>query len=98
MIDLGCGNGVIGLTILAKQPTAQIQFFDESHMAITSTETNIKTNLPDLLPQCQFHLNDCLTGVESNSVDLILCNPLFISKQQQPIILLGKCLKTAIEY
>lgn len=98
VIDLGCGNGVIGLTILAKQPTAQIQFFDESHMAITSTETNIKTNLPDLLPQCQFHLNDCLTGVESNSVDLILCNPLFISKQQQPIILLGKCLKTAIEY
>ncbi len=77
VIDLGCGNGVIGLTILAKQPTAQIQFFDESHMAITSAEMNIKNNLPDLVKQCQFHLNDCLTHVESNSVDLILCNPPF---------------------
>jgi len=77
VIDLGCGNGVIGLTVLAKQPSAQIQFFDESHMAITSAEMNIKTNFPDLAAQCQFHLNDCLTNVESNSVDLILCNPPF---------------------
>ena len=77
VIDLGCGNGVIGLTILAKQPSVQIQFFDESHMAITSAEMNVKTNLPDLASQCQFHLNDCLTNVESNSVDLILCNPPF---------------------
>jgi len=77
VIDLGCGNGVIGLTVLAKQPSAQIQFFDESHMAITSAEMNVKTNLPDLACQCQFHLNDCLTNVESNSVDLILCNPPF---------------------
>jgi 16S rRNA G1207 methylase RsmC len=77
VIDLGCGNGVIGLTILAHQPSATIQFFDESHMAITSAEININNNLPDLADQCQFHLNDCLTNVESNSVDLILCNPPF---------------------
>lgn len=77
VIDLGCGNGVIGLSILAKQPTAQIQFFDESHMAITSAQINIANNFPDLAAQCQFHLNDCLTDVESNSVDLVLCNPPF---------------------
>jgi len=77
VIDLGCGNGVIGLTVLAKQPTAQIQFFDESHMAISSAKVNITNNLPNLASQCQFHLNDCLTNVESNSVDLILCNPPF---------------------
>ena len=77
VIDLGCGNGVIGLTVLAQQPSAQLQFFDESHMAITSAELNINHNLPDLAAQCQFHLNDCLTEVDSNSVDLILCNPPF---------------------
>ena len=77
VIDLGCGNGVVGLSILAKQPTAHVQFFDESHMAITSAQMNISANLPDLIAQCQFHLNDCLTGVGSNSVDLILCNPPF---------------------
>lgn len=77
VIDLGCGNGVIGLSVLASEPSAQVQFFDESHMAITSAEENIKNNLPDLISQCQFYLNDCLTDVESNSVDLILCNPPF---------------------
>jgi len=77
VVDLGCGNGVIGLTILAKQPSAQIQFIDESHMAITSAKMNISNNLPDLTTQCQFHLNDCLTNFDSNSVDLILCNPPF---------------------
>lgn len=77
VIDLGCGNGVIGLTILANQPTACIQFVDESHMAIKSAQMNIESNLPELATQCQFHLNDCLTNIESNSVDLILCNPPF---------------------
>jgi 23S rRNA (guanine1835-N2)-methyltransferase len=77
VIDLGCGNGVIGLSVLASEPSAQVQFFDESHMAITSAKENINTNLPELVNQCQFHLNDCLTGVDSNSVDLILCNPPF---------------------
>ncbi len=77
VIDLGCGNGVIGLSVLASEPSAQVQFFDESHMAITSAEQNIKNNLPELLSQCLFYLNDCLSDVESNSVDLILCNPPF---------------------
>ena len=77
VIDLGCGNGVIGLTLLANQPTACIQFVDESHMAISSAQINIETNLPALVAQCQFHLNDCLTNIASNSVDLILCNPPF---------------------
>lgn len=77
VIDLGCGNGVIGLTILASQPEANIQFVDESYMAITSAQMNIEKNLPNLAKQCKFHLNDCLTDMASNSVDLILCNPPF---------------------
>ncbi len=77
VIDLGCGNGVIGLTVLAEQPNVNIQFIDESAMAIASAEQNIKQNFPQLLGQCQFTLNDCLTDIASNSVDLILCNPPF---------------------
>lgn len=77
VIDLGCGNGVIGLTILKEQSEAQVQFFDESYMAVESAKENIKQNLPSLMSQCSFHLNDCLADVPSNSVDLILCNPPF---------------------
>jgi len=77
VIDLGCGNGVIGLSVLANEPSAQVTFIDESQMAITSAKQNISTNLPDLIAQCQFYLDDCLTNIDSNSVDLILCNPPF---------------------
>ena len=77
VIDLGCGNGVVGLSVLAQQPKALVQFFDESVMALDSAKSNIVENLPEQIEQCQFHLCDCLTDVESNSVDLILCNPPF---------------------
>lgn len=77
VIDLGCGNGVIGLTVLSQQPQAEVLFIDESYMAIASAEESIKHNLPEQLSQCRFQLNDCLTDVLDNSVDLILCNPPF---------------------
>jgi 16S rRNA G1207 methylase RsmC len=77
VIDLGCGNGVIGLSILDQQPDINIHFYDESFMAIKSAEDNINVNFPHLSEKCSFNVNDCLSNVESNSADLILCNPPF---------------------
>lgn len=77
IIDLGCGNGVIGLSILDQQPDISIHFYDESFMAIKSAEDNINVNFPHLSKKCTFNVNDCLSNVESNSADLILCNPPF---------------------
>jgi 23S rRNA (guanine1835-N2)-methyltransferase len=77
VIDLGCGNGVIGLTALAQQPEALVTFIDESYMAVDSAKVNISKNLPDQFEQCEFTINDCLADVEPNSVDLVLCNPPF---------------------
>jgi 23S rRNA (guanine1835-N2)-methyltransferase len=77
VIDLGCGNGVIGLTVLANQPEAHVLFIDESTMAMASTKHNIIANMPEVIDQCEFTLNDSLTDIEGGSVDLILCNPPF---------------------
>jgi len=77
VIDLGCGNGVVGVTVLANQTNAHVHFIDESRMALASAKQNVMTNLPDLIEQCEFTLNDCLTNIEGGSVDLILCNPPF---------------------
>ncbi|WP_371378299.1 methyltransferase [Thalassotalea aquiviva] len=81
VVDLGCGNGVIGLTLLAQNPSVHVDFIDESYMAISSAKANVSKNLPEQLDQCQFKVNDCLTNVVENSLDLVLCNPPFHQQQ-----------------
>jgi 16S rRNA (guanine1207-N2)-methyltransferase/23S rRNA (guanine1835-N2)-methyltransferase len=81
IIDLGCGNGVIGLSTLSRCPNAQLTFIDESFMAVESARANITHNLPQQIEQCTFLQSDCLSGVDSNSADLILCNPPFHQQQ-----------------
>ena len=77
IVDLGCGNGVIGLTALAQNPQAQVTFVDESYMAVASSELNVEHNLPQDLDRCQFEVNNSLAGIERESVQAVLCNPPF---------------------
>ncbi|BEN12966.1 ribosomal RNA large subunit methyltransferase G [Serratia marcescens] len=77
IVDLGCGNGVIGLTALAQNPEAQVTFLDESYMAVASSELNVEHNLPQELDRCQFEVNNALAGIERESVQAVLCNPPF---------------------
>ncbi|MDO6428638.1 methyltransferase [Thalassotalea sp. 1_MG-2023] len=77
VIDLGCGNGVLGLHLLAQQSQAKITFSDESYMAVASAHDTVKHNYPQLLNQCRFMVNDCLTDESAASADSIVCNPPF---------------------
>lgn len=77
MVDLGCGNGVIGLTLLAQNPQAKVRFVDESYMAVASSRLNVETNLPEAMERCEFQVNNALTGVEPESFHAVLCNPPF---------------------
>ncbi|WP_199610960.1 methyltransferase [Flocculibacter collagenilyticus] len=77
VVDLGCGNGVIGLNALLKNPYASVTFVDESYMAVQSAKDTITKNLPERVLDCQFLVNDCLSQLEDNHYDLVLCNPPF---------------------
>ncbi|MDX1804123.1 MAG: methyltransferase [Alcanivorax sp.] len=72
--DLGCGNGVIGMTALAQNPQATVIFCDESWLALESARDNVARYFPDR--QCHFHLGDGLAGL-SERFDAILLNPPF---------------------
>jgi 23S rRNA (guanine1835-N2)-methyltransferase len=80
IVDLGCGNGVIGLTLLDKNPLASVVFVDESPMAVASSRLNVETNLPEALDRCEFMSNNALSGVEPFRFDAVLCNPPFHQK------------------
>ncbi|MAD74216.1 MAG: methylase [Rheinheimera sp.] len=77
IIDLGCGNGVLGLMLLAQQPDCQVVFTDESYMAIASANASIALNLPNSRNQVEFVVDDCLASQPDQSADQIICNPPF---------------------
>lgn len=77
IIDLGCGNGILGLMALELNPDAEVTFTDESYMALASAELNVTENMPTAIDRCHFIVNNCLDGVAADSIDIILCNPPF---------------------
>lgn len=76
IIDLGCGNGVVGLLAAEKNPQATIYFVDESFMAVASARDNFVRAFPQQ-QRAQFLAANGLEGFGNNSADLVLCNPPF---------------------
>jgi 16S rRNA G1207 methylase RsmC len=81
IVDLGCGNGVLGVNALALAPEAKVIFVDESYMALESARLNVLNNFPDKIDQCEFVASNCLEALLERSqrptVTKILCNPPF---------------------
>jgi 16S rRNA G1207 methylase RsmC len=71
--DLCCGSGILGLKYLTHHPDVHMSFFDESHMAIASSEQSAKLNNQE---NVSFNWTDAMKG-NDRSFDLILCNPPF---------------------
>ncbi len=76
VIDLGCGNGVVGLIAAERNPTARLHFVDESFMAVASAQQNFRHNLGEGR-EATFQVGDALSGFAPNSADVVLCNPPF---------------------
>ncbi|WP_034944554.1 23S rRNA (guanine(1835)-N(2))-methyltransferase RlmG [Erwinia oleae] len=77
ILDLGCGNGVIGLMALEKNPDAVVHFVDESMTAVASSQLNVEVNRPQDLARSRFSVNNVLSGFPSDSLSAVLCNPPF---------------------
>ena len=83
IIDLGCGNGILG--IVAKQliPNARISFNDESYAAIASAKINYLSETADKnyndaeSRDAEFIISNSLDQFQGDTPDLILCNPPF---------------------
>ncbi len=82
IIDLGCGNGVVGLVLALDNPDADVMFIDESFLAVASAELTVQSNLEEH-SQFEFLVGDSLgslrshPGIADASVDLVFTNPPF---------------------
>ncbi|UAW99062.1 methyltransferase [Halopseudomonas nanhaiensis] len=78
IIDLGCGNGALGIVAALRNRQASVTFIDESYAAVASAERNTATAGLD---QARFVIADGLSEAAPRSADLILCNPPFHQQQ-----------------
>jgi 16S rRNA (guanine1207-N2)-methyltransferase len=79
VVDLGCGNGVVGTAMALANPEAEVLFVDESFQAVASAEETYRAN--GVPGHAEFRVGDGLAGVPAGSVDLVLNNPPFHSHQ-----------------
>lgn len=79
VVDLGCGNGVVGTAMALANPDAEVLFVDESFQAVASAEATYKAN--GVPGHAEFRVGDGMAGVPAGSVDLVLNNPPFHSHQ-----------------
>ncbi|RLU81617.1 50S rRNA methyltransferase [Streptomyces griseocarneus] len=80
VVDLGCGNGVVGTAVALADPAAELTFVDESFQAVASAEDTFRANLgPEAT--ARFRVGDGMSEVPAGSVDLVLNNPPFHSHQ-----------------
>ncbi len=67
VLDFGCGTGVIGAAVLARQPQAVVDLVDADALAIEAVRENV--------PAGRAMIGDCLEVVGQERYDAILSNP-----------------------
>ena len=73
VLDLGCGNGILGINLKNKQSDSIVYFSDESKMAIQSANQNYNLYFKD---KAHFFWTDSTLGIKQK-FDLVICNPPF---------------------
>lgn len=80
VVDLGCGNGVLGLAAALGNPRARLTLLDESFQAVASARETFAANLPaERVRATRFEVGDALDPLPDASIDLVLNNPPFHS-------------------
>ncbi len=78
VIDLGCGSGVIGITLKKKLPTLSVTCLDISEKALEVTRENAKSLGADI----NIVLGDMLNNI-NDKFDIIISNPPYIKLDEE---------------
>ena len=71
VLDLACGNGIIGNWVLNNTEAKSVHFLDDSFLALASAKLNVKSE------KATYSQNYQLNELEDNSLDWIVSNPPF---------------------
>ena len=76
VVDLGCGNGIVGTAVALANPAARLTFIDESYPAVASAQATFEANVADR-GEASFVVGDAMSPLPDAGVDLVLNNPPF---------------------
>ena len=78
ILDIGCGSGVIGLTLKQKYPTSEVDLVDISEKALEVAKQNAKNLALDV----NFIKSDVFENIDKK-YDLIISNPPYIKDEEE---------------
>jgi len=78
IVDLGCGNGIIGLVAAQRRANAQVVAIDDSAVAVDATRSSWSSTFGSAADRLTVHhAHRLVTVVDAGSVDAVLVNPPF---------------------
>ncbi|MFI9508945.1 class I SAM-dependent methyltransferase [Nocardia sp. NPDC052566] len=74
-IDLGCGTGILAVSLAKARPRVRVVGTDQSAAAVASARATVAAN--DLADRVSVVRDDAMSSAADNSADLVMCNPPF---------------------
>ena len=87
VLDFGCGSGIIGATVLARQPDAEVDLLDNDILALVAAWENVPGGRPCLGTE--------MAATERGPYDLIVSNPPFHEGKSEDLDVIGELVAEA---
>lgn len=76
VVDMGCGNGVVGASVLLRHPEMTVHFTDESYAAVESARETVAAS--GIAPErATYSVDDCGGRLRPGTAGTVLVNPPF---------------------
>ena len=75
ILDLGCGTGIIGITIAIERPLSKVTLIDQSQHAIQNTKAN---QMLHQVTNTMIQKSDWFSALDQTRFDVILSNPPYL--------------------
>lgn len=75
MLDLGCGTGILGITLALERPLSKVMLIDQSEDALKNTKENLALHQA---PNITIQKSDWFTSLAKTKFDVIVSNPPYL--------------------
>jgi release factor glutamine methyltransferase len=83
MLDLGCGTGILGITLALERPLSKVMLIDQSEDALKNTKENLDLHQA---PNITIQKSDWFTSLAKTKFDVIVSNPPYLEDNDPHLV------------